>query len=370
MGTQVWDYRKEYEAEREDLLAGVDKVFRSGRLILGPSVKAFEERLAEYCGVAFGVGVNSGTDALFLALKALDIGAGDEVITVSNTAIPTVAAIVSAGATPKFVDIDAETYLMDVSALEAAVTERTKCILPVHLFGQCVDMETVNRVASKRGLRVIEDCAQSLGAKRGGKRAGSMSDAAAFSFYPTKILGAYGDGGMVLAADEATAKRLRRLRMYGNEGSYYSVEHGYNSRLDELQAEILLRKMARVEAYIARRRQLAARYDAALADSGLGLPRTAPGNDHAYYLYVVRHPSRDRILDELRKKDIFLNVSYPWPIHTMQGYAHLAGDRELPATEAAAREIFSLPMYPSLGDAEQDFVCESLIEILRRLRQD
>ena len=370
MGTQVWDYRKEYEAEREDLLAGVDKVFRSGRLILGPSVKAFEERLAEYCGVGFGVGVNSGTDALFLALKALDIGSGDEVITVSNTAIPTVAAIVSAGATPTFVDIDPDTYLMDVSALEAAVTERTKCILPVHLFGQCADMDTVNRVASKRGLRVIEDCAQSLGAMRGGKRAGSMSEAAAFSFYPTKILGAYGDGGMVITPDEGTAKRLLRLRMYGSEGSYYSVEHGYNSRLDELQAEILFRKMARVEGYIARRRQLAARYDAALAASGLGLPKTAPGNDHAYYLYVVRHPSRDRIVDELRKKDIFLNVSYPWPVHTMKAYAHLAGDRRLPVTETAAREIFSLPMYPTLSDAEQDFVCESLIETLRRLRQD
>jgi aminotransferase EvaB len=203
-----------------------------------------------------------------------------------------------------------------------------------------------------------------------GKRAGSMSDAAAFSFYPTKILGAYGDGGMVVAGDEATARRLRRLRMYGNEGSYYSVEHGYNSRLDELQAEILLRKMARVEAYIARRRQLAARYDAALADSGLALPVAAPGNEHAYYLYVVRHPSRDRILDELKKKDIFLNISYPWPIHTMKGYAHLAGDRGLPATEAAAREIFSLPMYPTLSDAEQDFVCECLIEILRTLRPD
>ena len=366
MPIQIWDYRKEYEAEREDILAGIEKVFRSGRLILGESVRAFESAFARWCGVQHGIGVNSGTDALFLGLKALDVGPGDEVITVANTAIPTVSAIAATGATPRFVDIDPATYLMDTARLESAVTPRTKCIVPVHLFGQCVDMRTVNAVAKKRGLKVLEDCAQSHGALQDGRIAGGMSDAAAFSFYPTKILGTYGDGGMVVTNDEAVAKRVRRLRMYGNEGTYYSVEHGYNSRLDEVHAEILLRKLPRIDGYLARRRALGARYDAALARSGLTLPRTLQGNVHAYYLYVVRHPERDRIMKALAEKDILVNVSYPWPIHTMKGYAYLGGkEGDLPHTERAAKEIFSLPLYPTLSDAEQDAVCAALTASLR-----
>jgi dTDP-3-amino-2,3,6-trideoxy-4-keto-D-glucose/dTDP-3-amino-3,4,6-trideoxy-alpha-D-glucose/dTDP-2,6-dideoxy-D-kanosamine transaminase len=202
---------------------------------------------------------------------------------------------------------------------------------------------------------------------QGGRRAGSMSHIAAFSFYPTKILGTYGDGGLVLTSDEGMAKRVRRLRMYGNEGSYYSVEHGYNSRLDELHAEILLRKLPRLERYIERRRALAARYDRLLAGSGLRLPSTAAGNYHAFYLYVVRHAERDRIMRELAQRDILLNISYPWPIHTMKGYAQLGGrEGDLPNTEQAAREIFSLPMYPSLTEQDQDQVCKALIEACRR----
>ena len=197
--------------------------------------------------------------------------------------------------------------------------------------------------------------------------AGSMSDAAAFSFYPTKILGTYGDGGMVVTNDEALAKRVRRLRMYGNEGTYYSVEHGYNSRLDELHAEILLRKLPRLEGYLERRRVLAARYDRALAGCGLKLPATASGNVHAFYLYVVRHPDRDRIMKALAERDILVNVSYPWPIHTMKGYAYLGGrEGDLPHTEAAAKEIFSLPLYPTLADEEQDYVCRALRVILEQ----
>jgi len=365
MTIQVWDYRREYEAEREEILAGIDKVFRSGRLVLGPGVKAFEEAFAAWLGTAHGIGVNSGTDALFLALKAIDAGPGHEVITVANTAIPTVSAIVAAGATPKFVDIDPATYLMDTGRLAAAVTPRTRAILPVHLFGQCADMKGVNAIAAKHGLKVLEDCAQCHGALQDGRKAGTMSDLAAWSFYPTKILGTYGDGGMVTTADEAIARRVRRLRMYGNEGSYYAVEHGYNSRLDELHAEILLRKLPRLEGYIARRRALAARYDRLLAGTGLTLPATAAGNVHAYYLYVVRHRERDAILKALAAKDILLNVSYPWPIHTMKGYAGLGGkEGDLPHTEAAAREIFSLPLYPTLTEAEQDSVCDALRGIL------
>ncbi len=368
MPIRVWDYRAEYEDEREDVLAAVEQVMRSGRLILGESVRSFEREMAAYCGAGNGVGVASGTDALVLALRALGIRPGDEVITTSNTAIPTVAAIVTAGGTPRFVDIEPGTYLMDVSQLSATITDRTRCILPVHLFGQCVDMERVQALADHHGLVVLEDCAQSAGAARAGRRAGAMSSAAAFSFYPTKVLGAYGDGGMVVTSDEALAGRVRRLRMYGTDGRYYAEEHGYNSRLDELHAEILRRKLRRLDLYIERRRALARRYDEALRDSGLELPLTRPSNRHVHYLYVVRHPAREAIIRELADRDIVVNVSYPWPIHTMRAYEHLgypAGS--LPETERAAQEILSLPMYPSLQDSEQDRVCDALIAILRAL---
>ena len=346
MAIQVWDYRAEYEAEREDILAAIDQVARSGRLILGESVQGFEREVAAYCGAGHGVGVGSGTDALELALRALDIQPGDEVITTSNTAIPTVSAIVTAGGTPRFVDIERGTYLMDVSQLDAAITERTRCILPVHLFGQCVAMDRVRAAAERRGIAVLEDCAQSTGAEQAGRRAGSLSHVAAFSFYPTKVLGGYGDRGMVVTSDEALAARVRRLRMYGTEGRYFAEEH---------------------DVYMERRRALARRYDAALRDSGLVLPVTAPGKHHVYYLYVVRHPARDAILRELAGRDILVNVSYRWPIHTVPAYARFGYlEGSLPETEQAAREIFSLPMYPSLTDAEQDRVCEVLHEILLR----
>ena len=366
MTIPVWDYRAEYEAERDDILAAVDQVLRSGRVILGDSVRAFEHELAAYCGARHGVGVNSGTDALVLALRALDVKAGDEVITTSNTAIPTVSAIVSAGAIPRFVDIEPDTGLMDVSRLDSAITTRTRAIVPVHLFGQCADMDAVNALAARRGISVVEDCAQSTGADYRGRRAGSMSTLAAFSFYPTKILGAYGDGGMVLTGDEALAGRLRRLRAYGTENKYYAEEHGYNSRLDELHAEILRRKLQRIEQYIERRIALARRYDEQLRDSGLVLPVTRPGNRHVFHLYVVRHSARDAIIATLGGQGVSVGIHYPWPIHTMRAYAQFGGGNgSLPATERAAREIFSLPMYPSLSDGEQDRVCEALRVSLR-----
>jgi aminotransferase EvaB len=367
MRIQVWDYREELEAEHPQILDAINRVLRSGRLILGESVAGFEAEFAAYCGARFGVGVNSGTDALMLGLLALGVAPGDEVITVANTAIPTVSAIVSAGATPRFVDIEPRTYLMDTSQLERAITPRTRCIIPVHLFGQCVDMDGVSAVAQKHGLKVLEDCAQAHGAVFKGRIAGSMGDAAAFSFYPTKILGGYGDGGMVLTSSEPVAARVRRLRMYGTERTYFSIEHGYNSRLDELHAEILRVKLRHLDEYIARRRELAARYDEKLAGCDLTLPSSAPGNTHAFYLYVVRHRDRDRLLAELARLEVFVNVSYPWPIHTMPAYAHLGytiGD--LPHTEAAAREIFSLPIYPGLKDQQQDLACDRLLSLLGR----
>jgi len=366
MTIRVWGYLEEYEQEKEEIYAAVRDVLESGMLILGDKVKLFENDFAAYCSVQYGVGVNSGTDALFLGLKALGVGVGDEVITVSNTAVPTVSAIVSTGAVPRFVDIDPATYLMDTSLLDGVVTEKTKCILPVHLYGQCVDMDTVKACAKKHGLCILEDCAQSHGARYKGAMAGSLSDLAAFSFYPTKILGGYGDGGMVVTGDEALYKKLLRLRFYGMEKTYYAQEHGYNSRLDELHASILCGKLKRLEGYIARRKELAGRYDRMLAGTALTLPRTMTGNEHAYYLYVCRHPERDRIIEELKKFDIFVNISYPWPIHTMTGYQHFGyKEGDLPQTEKAALEIFSLPMYPSLTDDEQEKVISALFDILK-----
>jgi len=367
MTTYVWDYLAEYEAEREDILDAVDTVFRSGKLVLGASTAGFESEFAAYHGLAHCVGVDNGTNAVKLGLEALGVGPGDEVITVSNTAAPTVLAIDGAGATPVFVDVRRDDYLMDVTRVEAAITEKTKCLLPVHLYGQCVDMAPLEALAAKYDLRILEDCAQSHGAHHHGRLAGTMGHAAAFSFYPTKVLGAYGDGGAVVTDDEATDRHLRQLRYYGMDKVYYVVRTpGHNSRLDEVQAEILRRKLGRLDDYLASRRAVAARYAEALGGTDLVLPSITEGNDHVYYVYVVRHPARDKILDALKSYDISLNISYPWPVHTMTGFAHLGYEPgSLPVTEELAGEIFSLPMYAGLTLDTQDKVISALTEVLR-----
>ncbi|MCO1576058.1 DegT/DnrJ/EryC1/StrS family aminotransferase [Crossiella sp. SN42] len=372
MTTYVWDYLPEYEAERADLLDAVETVFRSGKLVLGPSVEGFEQEFAAYHGVPCCTGVDNGTNAVKLGLEALGIGAGDEVITVSNTAAPTVVAIVGTGATPVFVDIREHDYLMDVDQVAAAITPRTKALLPVHLYGQCVDMAPLRELAAEHGLALLEDCAQAHGARHHGRLAGTMGDAAAFSFYPTKVLGAYGDGGAVLTADAEIDARMRRLRYYGMEKTYYVVQTpAHNSRLDEVQAEILRRKLRRLDDYVAGRRAVARRYEEGLGDlasRGLVLPSTNEGNEHVYYVYVVRHPERDRIIEALKRYDISLNISYPWPVHTMTGFAYLGYDKgSLPVTERLAEQIFSLPMYPALPEDLQDKVISAVREVLLAL---
>ncbi len=373
MTTRVWDYLPEYENERADILDAVETVFESGRLVLGDSVKGFEEEFAGYHGSAHCVSVDNGTNALKLALQALGIGEGDEVITVSNTAAPTVVAIDSVGAVPKFVDVREEDYLLDTRLVAEAITPRTKALLPVHLYGQCVDMAPLKDLAREHDLKVLEDCAQAHGARHRGEIAGTIGDAAAFSFYPTKVLGAYGDGGAVVTGDDDVTARLRRLRYYGMTDRYYVVSvPGHNARLDEVQAEILRRKLGRLDQYIARRRAVADRYAEGLADltgpGGLVLPSVNDGNEHVYYLYVVRHPKRDEIIERLKAYDISLNISYPWPVHTMTGFAHL-GYRpgSLPVTERLADQIFSLPMYPSLPPDLQDKVITALREVVGNL---
>lgn len=365
----VWDYLPEYHDEKDDILGAVEAVFESGRLILGPSVSSFEQEFAAYHDLPHCVGVDNGTNALVLGLRALGVRPGDEVITVSNTAAPTVVAIDQIGAVPVFVDVRADDYLMDVDQVRERITPRTVCLLPVHLYGQCVDMAPLHEIARKHGLRILEDCAQSHGARHHGSIAGTMGDAAAFSFYPTKVLGAYGDGGAVVTPDAEVHQALRRLRYYGMDTRYFvEVTPGHNARLDELQAEILRRKLRRMDAYIAGRQAVADRYAEGLADTALALPATAEGNTHSYYLYVVRHPQRDEILARLREHGINLNISYPWPVHTQTGFRKLGYEPgSLPVTEALADQIFSLPMYASLSSDDQARTIETLRAVLDTL---
>ena len=365
MSVRFWDYRPEYDGLREDILQAVDDVFGSGWLILGERVRTFEADFSDYCGAAHGVGVNSGTDALFLALKALGIEAGDEVVTVANTAIPTVSAIESTGAQARFVDTDPDTCLMDPAKLEDAITPKTRCILPVHLYGQCADMDAIGTIAQKHEIPVLEDCAQSHGATQNGQPAGSMGAAGAFSFYPTKVLGAYGDAGMVVCDDKALAEKIRSLRAYGISDAANATEHGYNSRLDEVQAAILSVKLPLLQGWIAERRRLADVYTERLSGLSLGLPKLGDGNEHVYYAYVVRHPERARLIETLEADGIQVNISYPHPISLMQGYRHLGFEKgDLPETERACEEVFSLPLYPGLSEQDQDAVCKALEQAL------
>jgi dTDP-3-amino-2,3,6-trideoxy-4-keto-D-glucose/dTDP-3-amino-3,4,6-trideoxy-alpha-D-glucose/dTDP-2,6-dideoxy-D-kanosamine transaminase len=357
-----WDYRREYEELRDEILAAVDRVFKSGKLTLGPEGAAFERDMAAHVGVKGGVGVNSGTDAITIALAATGVGAGDEVITVPNTAVPTVSAIQVLGARPVFVDVRDDDFLMDVAQIEAAITPRTRAIVAVHLYGQCVDLDPVLEIARRHGLKVIEDCAQSQGALYRNRRCGSIGTAATFSFYPTKLLGGYGDGGMVVSDDEAVVNLARSLRFYGMEQTYYAERHGYNSRLDEVHAAILSLKLPRVDGWINRRREIADRYRQGLARSGLRLPKENEYGRHVYHLFVVETSGdRDATLARIEARGLKCGVQYRWPIHVMRGYQDL-GYREgqFPVAERKARHIFSLPMYPHLRDDEVDEVIEAV----------
>jgi dTDP-3-amino-2,3,6-trideoxy-4-keto-D-glucose/dTDP-3-amino-3,4,6-trideoxy-alpha-D-glucose/dTDP-2,6-dideoxy-D-kanosamine transaminase len=356
MPPAFWSYQREYDELRDEILAAVDRVFRAGQLILGPEGAAFERAMAAYVGVAGGVAVNSGTDAIQIALAAAGVGASDEVITVPNTAVPTVSAIRSLGARPVFVDVGEGDFLMDVAQVESAITPRTRAVVPVHLFGQCADLDPLMEIARRHRLKVIEDCAQSQGAFYKNRRCGSVGDAAAFSFYPTKLLGGYGDGGMVMSDDAGLIDLARSLRFYGMEKAYFAERHGYNSRLDEVHAAILSLKLPKVDGWIERRRAIAERYRRGLAGSGLGLPNENGHSRHVYHLFVVEAPAdRDALLGRLAARGLTCGVHYRWPIHLMRGYEDL-GYREgsFPVAEKKAKAIFSLPIYPHLTDNEVD----------------
>lgn len=368
---KVWDYSKEYELLRDDILGAVDDVFKNGPLIFGPRLEEFEEKFSNFHQCKYGIGVGNCTDAITIALKALDVGIGDEVLTTSNTAVPTVTAIVNTGATVKFVDIN-KYSLMDISKVEEQISKNTKAIIPVHLYGQMCDMDEIMKISKKYNLKVIEDCAQSHGATYKGKKAGSIGDVGCYSFYPTKIFGAYGDGGFITTNNETVFDRMRRIRFLGMEkkkmssghwnGKYYAIEHGTNSRLDEVHAAIMLKKLPYLDEWIERRREIAKKYYDELNGCNIRLPMEHPDNKHAYYIYVVAHSNRDEIMSNLVKKDIHLNISYPWPIHIMDAYKHFVPNpcTHLKQTEDDAKKIFSLPMYPTLTDEEQNTVIKEL----------
>ena len=351
----------QYRAHKAEIDAAVLRVLESGRYILGEEVRQFEGEFGAFVGVPHAIAVASGTDALQIALSACGIGAGDEVITVAHTAVATVAAIELCAATPVLVDIEPDYFTMDSKALEAAVTPRTKVILPVHLYGQPADLGPILEVARRHGLRVIEDCAQAHGAVYAGRRVGTWGDLGCFSFYPTKNLGAMGDGGIIVTADPGLAERVRLLREYGWAERYVSRLPGLNSRLDELQAAILRVKLGHLDADNARRARLAALYGEALSETGLGLPRCRPGVTHVYHLYVVRANRRDALQGFLASRQIGALIHYPVPVHMQPAYRdRLRGADRLPESERAAREVLSLPIYAEMLEDDVQAVVKAV----------
>ena len=371
------DLGAEYVEVREAVEAAVRRVLESGRYVGGPEVEGLEREFAAYCGTVHGVAVSSGTDALRFALIAAGVGPGHEVITSPFTFIGSTEAISQAGARAVFADIEPATFTLDAARVQAALTPRTRALMPVHLYGQTADMESLGAIARGRGLAVIEDACQAHGAAFGGRRSGALGTAGCFSFYPTKNLGAAGEGGLVTTDDASVADRVRRLRDHGQSQKYVHAEEGYNGRLDAIQAAILRVKLKRLEGWNERRRALAARYRAGLAAAetqGLVvLPVERPGARHVYHLFAVRVPAaggaaaarRDRVRGALLDAGIETGVHYPVPLHLQPCYASMGqGEGSFPEAERAAREVLTLPLHPQLRDAQVDQVAETLARTL------
>ncbi len=358
------DLRAQHSSIAAEVEAAIKNVCENAAFILSDEMKAFEAEFAQYCGARHGIGVANGTEALFLALKALDIGPGDEVIVPANTFIATAAAVSHTGATPVFVDCDPETYCIDPSKISAAITTRTKAIMPVHLYGHAADMECILSLARANGLKVIEDCAQAHGTHYKGKQVGVFGDAAGFSFYPSKTLGAYGDAGMVVTNSDETADKLKLLRDNGRTTWYEHAIIGYNSRLDGIQAAVLRIKLRRLDGWVEARRRHARRYDELLGNvADVVLPKERPDVRHSYYVYVVRVKNRDAFMAKLKEKGIGCGVHYPVPLHLQPAYAFLGGkEGDCPVSERYAKEIVSIPMYPELTD-------EQVVEVATAIRE-
>ncbi len=356
----------QYQTYKEEIDLAIARVLKSGWYVLGEEVKAFEKEFAEYQGVKHAIGVGSGTEALHLALAALGVGRGDEVITVSHTAVATVSAIELTGAKPVLVDIDSEYFTLDAAKLEAAITPRTKAIIAVHLYGQAAPIHEVIAMAKTRGIKVIEDCAQATGTQIQGVKAGSIADVGCFSFYPTKNLGAIGDGGALVTNDDDIAKKIQLLRQYGWENRYISKISGWNSRLDELQAAILRIKLRGLDKDNLKRIQIAKAYDeslSALAKSTgrFTLPKVRPHTLHTYHLYVLQTAERDALMSHLKTNDIHCMIHYPMPVHLQPAYLGKIGlPGSMSTTEKASNTVISLPMYPELSAASVKTVIDQL----------
>ncbi|MFW6116198.1 MAG: DegT/DnrJ/EryC1/StrS family aminotransferase [bacterium] len=357
------DLKAQYDGIQREADEAIQRVLGNTSFILGREVRDFEESFAQYVEAQEAVGVASGTAALHLAFQACGIGPGDEVITAAHTFFATAEAISQVGARPTFVDVDPRTYNMDPELVEEAISPRTKAILPVHLYGQPAEMESVRDIAERHSLWLIEDAAQAHGAEYHGRRCGSIGDLACFSFYPAKNLGAYGDGGMVTGNNEELLARIRRLRNHGRESKYVHQELGWGERLDALQAAILNVKLSHLEDWTKARRQHALKYTELLADCEVVTPYEAPDVRHVYHLYVIRTPKRDELRAHLKRKEIGAGVHYPVPLHRQPAYLDQGyQDLRLPVTEQLANEVLSLPMYPELTESHVMYVVEAVKE--------
>ena len=368
MDVPFLDLARQYRKIGSEVGTAVAGTLASGFYVLGSRVEAFEREFAAYCGAQHAVGVGSGTDALHLALRACGVRPDDRVITAPNTAVPTICAIVQAGALPVFVDIEPGTLNIDPEKLAAYLAAqptsfRVRAIVPVHLYGHPAAMREILAIAAAYDVRVIEDAAQAHGAEYDGRRIGSMTDASCWSFYPTKNLGAYGDAGMVVTNDPQIAERVRMLRNYGEEAKYENRVEGVNSRLDEIQAAALRVKLRHLDDWVATRRRLAARYDALLVEAPVVLPVEMKPARHCYHLYVIRSPRRDALRQHLQRRGIGTSVHYPRPVHRQAAYRHLEyAEGDLPCAEWACRQVLSLPLYPELTDDELEHVAAAVRE--------
>lgn len=352
------NFPREYASLKKEIDAALEHVMERGFFILGPEVSQLEQDFAKYNGVVYGVGVSSGTDALYLSLLAAGIGAGDEVIVPVNTALPTAMAVAMSGARPVFVDCD-ESFLIDIDAIHATITKKTKAIIPVHLYGQACDLDRLSELAKRHKLVLIEDCAQATGAQWKGKKVGSVGDFGAFSFYPTKNLGAYGDGGMILTNSEEHYKKLQALRFYGESDRMHSTMFGVNSRLDELQAAILNVKMEYLDAWNGRRRAIAKKYAELLKDADCTLPFISDTPEHVYHLFVIRAPKRDQLREKLRGLGIETLIHYPVLLHKQPFFKEWA-EHSFPKAEVYAEQILSLPIHPYLTDDEVKQIAKAI----------
>ena len=362
MNVPFVDLKQQYLSIKEEVLAAVAHVFESTQFVLGKEVAAFEDEFASFSGAKHGIAVNSGTSALHLALLAAGVGPGDEVITVPSTFVATVAAVVYTGAKPVFVDVDPVSYTMDPAQIEAAITPKTKAILPVHLYGNPADMDPILEIAQRYGLLVIEDAAQAHGAEYKGRRCGSLGDMGCFSFYPGKNLGAYGEGGLITTNNPEFVRKIRMLRDWGAEKKYEHVLKGYNYRMEGVQGAILRVKLRYLEAWTESRRTHAAAYRGLLSESGLQLPVEASENRHVYHVYAVLTGQRQELMDVLSGQGIQTGIHYPYPVHLLPAYADLnyqAGS--FPVSERIAMQEVSLPMFPELTNAQVEAVGEAVM---------